>query len=64
MPADALDLSRPINLRAEMARRGLAPHQLGFYWSPDVETRLDPLDDAETRAEVRRFMAQLWRAAS
>lgn len=56
----ALDLSKPMSIRAEMARAGL--HDLSPYWSPDTDSMVDPLDDAETRADVRSFMVAMWRA--
>ena len=45
--------------RVEIARRGL--HSLEPYWSPDVDGYIDPLDDPETRLEVRRTLRLLFR---
>ena len=50
----------PTLIRATMARQGIAPMQLGTWWSPDTESDVRPLDDAETQAEVKSFMAWLW----
>lgn len=58
----ALDLAKPMNLRAEMARRGLVFNQLLPYEDPE-HGHTDPLDDPEVRVEVRRFMGQVWQAA-
>lgn len=43
---------------ADMARRGL--HDLNPYWSPDYGF-VDPLDDPDVRAEVRRYIGRRWR---
>lgn len=59
---ETLDLLKPLHLRAEMARRGLVFSQLLPYDDPE-HGWTDPLDDGETRIEIRRFMGQLWQAA-
>lgn len=52
----------PMKVRAEMARRGLAPNQLFPYWSPDTERTIDPLrDTTDGRQAVREFAYWLWR---
>jgi hypothetical protein len=53
------DYALPLPVLAEMARRGL--HDLGVYWSPDTNSEVDPLDDPETRREVRAFVGKVWR---
>lgn len=58
-----LDLAKPVNLRAEMARRGLAPNQLTPWWSPDTDSMVAPLGDSETQTVVTRFLFDLWSAA-
>jgi len=45
-----LDLSKPLHLRAEILRAGIAAHQLD-PWRPF---------DAETCQAVREFMGRLW----
>lgn len=57
--AGHLDLSKPMNLRAEMARAGL--HSLTPY--EDAERGwVDPLDDREQRGLARVFLHNLWQA--
>lgn len=58
---DPLDLRKPFAIRAEMARRGFAPGLLLPYDDPD-RGWVDPLDDQETKADVRGFMAEVWKA--
>lgn len=58
----AIDLTQPLTIRAEMARNGFAPRQMDRYWSPDTDSMIDPLADAESRDDVRRFMVRLWDA--
>lgn len=59
--SEPLDLAKPIHLRAEMARAGLAPTQMTPY--EDAERGwVDPLDDDEIRTIVRGFMSALWSA--
>lgn len=60
--AEHLDLSKPMSLRAHMARRGLMFDQLAPYDDPE-RGWVDPLDDDDVRIEVRRFVGQLWKAA-
>lgn len=50
----------PMRIRAVMARRGIAPMHLQSWWSPDTESDVNPLDDPETKAELRGFMSWLW----
>lgn len=50
-----------VHLVAVMVREGL--QDLTPYYSPDVGY-VDPLDDGETRAAVRRFLHQLWQEAT
>lgn len=57
----ALDLTKPMKMRAEMARGGIAPIQLQPYEDPE-RGWVDPLDGDESRTVVRRFMHALWRA--
>jgi hypothetical protein len=57
----ALDLSKPMNLRAEMARAGIAPMHNQPYEDPE-RGWVDPLDDDEARTILRRFLAALWRS--
>jgi hypothetical protein len=57
-----IDLSKPMHIRAEMARRGLMFNQLLPYDDPECGYT-DPLDNHEMRVEVRRFMGQIWQAA-
>lgn len=58
--AEPLDLSRPVNLRAEMARSGL--HSLMPY--EDAERGwVNPLNDSEQQQLVRSFLGRLWQAA-
>ena len=57
----ALDLSKPMSLRAEMARGGIAPMQTRPYDDPEYGY-VDPLADDEMRTTVRRFLGALWRA--
>lgn len=49
-----------LKLRARMARAGFAPAQIYPYEDPE-RGWTDPLDDDETRTEMRRFFAELWR---
>ena len=58
--AEPLDLSRPMNLRAEMARSGL--HSLTSYDDPE-RGWVNPLDDPEQQQLVRSFLNRLWQAA-
>ena len=62
MSIPKLSMSNPVHTRATMARNGFAPGQLTPYWDADTDRDLDPLDDAETRSDVRKFMAALWNA--
>lgn len=57
----ALDLAKPLHIRAEMARRGLLFSHLLPYEDAG-RGWVDPLDDDETRGAVRGFMGQLWLA--
>jgi len=56
-----LDLSNPMHIRAEMARRGLTFGHLLAYEDPH-RGWVDPLNDDETKVAVRGFMADLWQA--
>lgn len=58
---ETIDLTRPMHLRAEMARAGLAPMQVHPYDDPE-RGWVDPLNDHETRTTIRQFMFALWRA--
>jgi hypothetical protein len=62
MPADPLDLAKPMQIRAEMARHGLVFNQLLPYDDPE-RGHTDPMDDPEVRVEVRLFMGRIWQAA-
>lgn len=57
----ALDLARPMQIRAEMARAAIAPMHVFPYDDPE-RGWVDPLDDDETRTVLRRFLGALWRA--
>ena len=57
----ALDLSKPMSLRAHMARLGIAPMQCRPYEDPE-RGYVDPLDDHESRLLLRSFLGALWRA--
>lgn len=50
----------PTALAAHMARQGL--HDLWPWWDPE-RGHVDPLDDAETRATIRSFLAALFKAS-
>lgn len=52
----------PVSFKAQMARDAIAPMQLQPWWSPDTDSMVDPLDDRETRAAVRRCLGEIWRA--
>lgn len=54
-----LDLSNPLNLRAEMARAGL--HNLSHYDDPE-RGWVNPLNDPDQQGEVRAFCRRLWAA--
>ena len=56
-----LDLSKPMSIRANMARLGIAPMQSRPYDDPE-RGYVDPLDDHESRLLVRAFLGELWRA--
>lgn len=60
--AHPVDLSKPMALRAEMARQGLMFNQLLPYEDPE-RGHVDPLNDPEMKAAVRRFMGRIWQAA-
>jgi hypothetical protein len=45
-----------------MARRGISPSQLVPYWSPDVESYVDPTADPEVRDALERFCRDVWQA--
>ena len=57
----ALDLSKPMSIRANMARLGIAPMQSRPYDDPE-RGYVDPLDDHESRLLLRAFLGELWRA--
>jgi hypothetical protein len=61
MSEPTLDLSKPMSIRAEMTRAGIAPSNNSPYHDPERGS-VDPLDGDEARTIVRRFMAALWRA--
>jgi hypothetical protein len=50
----------PMQIRAVMARRGIAPMHLQPWWSPDTERDMNPFDDPETQVELRGFLSWLW----
>ena len=56
----AIDLSNPLNIRAEMARRELVPHQLRPWDSPDGYH--DPMDDPAIRSDIVRFLGEVYQA--
>ena len=59
-PTDsAFDLAKPMHIRAEMARAGIAPMQ-NRPWDDPERGYVDPLNDDETRTTLRRFLAALW----
>ena len=60
IPPDAREWNAAVTIRlAEFYRAGL--HGLAPWWSPDVDGFVDPLDDDEVRATVRRFFARYQR---
>lgn len=62
MATEPISLAKPLSIRAEMARLGLAPAQMTTYEDPE-RGWLDPLDDDEMRTAVRRLMSALWAAS-
>lgn len=48
-----------LHIKAEMVRAQLAPHQLLPWYEPE-HGRIDPLTEADTQREVRRFLDWLW----
>lgn len=60
--SEPLDLSKPMHLRAEMARAGIIPSQLGSYEDPE-RGWVSPTREPETQAAIRDFMTRLWEAA-
>jgi hypothetical protein len=57
----AFDLTKPMHIRAEMARAGIAPMQIQPYDDPEYGWT-DPLNNDEVRTTMRRFLHALWRA--
>lgn len=59
MVSFASDDPRVTAVRAEMARRGIAPQQLQPYEDPEFG-HIDPMCDTDTGLEIRRFLASIW----
>lgn len=57
----ALDLAKPLGIRAEMARRGILPHQMMPYEDPE-RGFVDPYFDQEMRGLILGFLSDLNKA--
>lgn len=51
----------PLHIKAEMARKGIAPMQLQGYEDPE-RGWVDPMDDMDTKAAIRHLLSEIWKA--